>query len=113
MPSTTCGGDYLDRFMLLGTQIGDHALFPVYLTLIVLAATFAVTRATGDVPNQGQKLALSWLGTLSILCVAYLLDSAFLTWAKHWFDFPIVYGGAWVNVSKINYLGNNSTRMAE
>lgn len=81
-------GDYFDRFMLLGTQIGDHALFPVYLALIVLAATFAVTRATGDIPNQGQKLALCWLGTLSILCVAYLLDGAFLTWGKHWFDFP-------------------------
>lgn len=77
-------GPVLDRFMLLGTQIGDHALFPVYLTLIVLVAAFAANRD----PNQGQKRALSWLGTLSILCAAYLLDGAFLTWAKHWFDFP-------------------------
>lgn len=77
-------GPVLDRFMLLGTQIGDHALFPVYLTLIVLVAAFAVNRDQ----KMGKKLAMRWLGTLSFLCVAYLLDGAFLTWAKHWFDFP-------------------------
>jgi membrane-associated phospholipid phosphatase len=81
-------GPVLDRFMLLGTQIGDHTLFPIYLTLIVLAATFAATRATGIDPKQGQQLAVRWLTTLSILCVASLLDGAFLTCAKYWFDYP-------------------------
>jgi membrane-associated phospholipid phosphatase len=78
----------LDHFMLLGTQIGNYALFPIYLTVIVLAATFITSRATKIDPNQRQPLAISWLVTLSVLCVAYQLDGAFLTWAKHWLAFP-------------------------
>lgn len=79
-------GTALDRFMLLGTQLGDHKLFPAYLTLIVLAGAFAASRAA-RIEAQRQQ-AMLWLGVLSVLCVAYLLDGAFLTWAKSWFDFP-------------------------
>jgi len=78
----------LDRFMLLGTQIGSHALFPVYLTLIVLAAVFAAIRVKAPDPKQGQDMAFRWLSTLAILCVAYLLDAVLIIWAKHFFDFP-------------------------
>jgi membrane-associated phospholipid phosphatase len=81
-------GPVLDRFMLVGTQIGSHTLFPIYLTLILLAATFAATRAAEIDPKQGQDLAIRWLSALSILCIASLLDGAFLSWAKHWFDYP-------------------------
>lgn len=78
----------LDRFMLLGTQIASHTLFPVYLTLIVLAAVFSATRVKVLDPKQGQDVAFRWLTTLAILCVAYLLDAALIIWAKHFFDFP-------------------------
>ena len=81
-------GPVLDRFMLVGTQIGDYALFPVYLALAVLTATLVSAHATVIDPKQDQQLAVRWLITLSILCVASLLDGAFLTWAKHWFDYP-------------------------
>ena len=76
----------LDNFMSLGTWLGDHTLFPVYLTLIVLVAAFAASRAS-RIETQGQR-ALLWLGILGVLCVAYLADGAFLGWAKSWFDFP-------------------------
>ena len=79
---------FLDRFMVLGTQIGGHTLFPFYITVIVLVAALGVTRAAALDPGRGQKLAMRWLSMLSILCVAYMLDGVFLTWAKHYFDYP-------------------------
>jgi len=77
-------GAALDRFMSLGTRLGDHNLFPVYLTLIVLAGAFAASRAARIRAPQ----ATLWLGALVVLCLAYLADGAFLSWAKSWFDFP-------------------------
>ena len=79
-------GAALDRCMSLGTALGDHNLFPVYLTLIVLAAAFATVRAA-RIGTQGRQATL-WLGALVVLCVAYLADGAFLGWAKSWFDYP-------------------------
>ena len=79
-------GAALDLCMALGTRLGDHNLFPVYLTLIALAAAFATVRAA-RIGAQGQQATL-WLGALVVLCVAYLADGAFLGWAKSWFDFP-------------------------
>ncbi|OIQ99656.1 PAP2 superfamily protein [mine drainage metagenome] len=79
-------GATLDRVMPLGTRLGDHNLFPIYLTLIVLAAAFATVRAS-RIETPGQQATL-WLGALVVLCLAYLADGAFLGWAKSWFDFP-------------------------
>jgi membrane-associated phospholipid phosphatase len=81
-------GPILDRVMLAGTQIGTHTLFPVYLTVIVLAATFSANLRGGARRMQRETSALNWLQILSVLCVASVLDGAFLTWAKHWFDYP-------------------------
>lgn len=78
----------LDRLMLLGTQIGSHTLFPFYITLIVLVATLWTNRTAALDIGNGQKLAMRWLVTLSIFCVAYVLDGVFLMWAKHYFDYP-------------------------
>lgn len=81
-------GPALDRVMWVGTRVADHALFPVYLTLISLSAVLLVGRARRFDPRRGDALARRWIGTLSVLCTAYLLDAALIVGAKDWFDFP-------------------------
>ena len=81
-------GPLLDRLMRLGTQAGTYQLFPVYLAIIVVAATVSSNVRAGEHRTQKEVRALAWLAVLSVLCTASLIDGAFLTWAKDWFSYP-------------------------
>lgn len=80
--------DYLDRFMLVGTGIGSHVLFPFYLAAAFVVALVVVGRALRDDRQFGQRLGLVWLGALAIFSLGYVADGAFLTWIKPFLDFP-------------------------
>jgi len=74
--------EYLDQFMLLGTALGDHMLFPVYIAIISLFAVFAASRSA--VSHQCDL----WLAVLAVLGIAYVLDGQLLVILKPLLDFP-------------------------
>lgn len=80
--------EYLDRFMLLGSHIGSHIYFPVYLAIAALAALVVIALALRKDPRLGQQLALFWLAAMCVFIFGYTLDGAFLTWLKPFLDFP-------------------------
>ncbi len=81
-------GDYLDPFMLTGTRIGSHALFPYYLAAAFFSALIVVGRALRHDRLLGQQLGMLWLSALAVFSLAYVADGAFLMWIKPLLDFP-------------------------
>lgn len=69
-------GSLLDSFMLLGTALGDHALFPLYIALIALFALSA-----------GQRKE-QWIGAIAVFSCAYVLDGLLISTLKPLLDFP-------------------------
>jgi membrane-associated phospholipid phosphatase len=80
--------DWLDRFMLLGTQLGEHTSFAPILCLLLLAALFAVPRAWSRQPGNAETVSLLWLSVIAVFAFGYLLDGAVLGWLKPFLDFP-------------------------
>lgn len=75
----------LDRFMMLGTLLAGHGNFPVYLGF---ACLFAIGSLSNASPDAAGKMAVMWLTTISIFCIAYMLDGQMLSLVKPWLDFP-------------------------
>lgn len=74
-------GPLLDQCMLLGTALGDHALFPIYIALL---GTVAINGARSD----PRRLAMPWLLAMAVFALAYNLDGWLLSWVKPYLDFP-------------------------
>ncbi len=72
--------------MLLGTDLGEHALFPAYLALVALIALSAIVRT----PQQGynRNYARAWMAAIAVFCTAYLLDGLLISTLKPLLDFP-------------------------
>lgn len=81
-------GDWLDQFMLLGTQLGDHTSFAAILGVLMLAALVAVPRAFARQPCRAETVVHLWLGVMAVFTLGYLLDGAVLSWLKPMLDFP-------------------------
>lgn len=71
----------LDQIMLLGTALGNHTHFPLYVALLGVTAVFVAGRAPG-------RHAWSWLLALAVFAAAYNLDGWCLGWLKPYLDFP-------------------------
>ena len=71
---------FLDEFMLLGTRLGEHALFPFYICLITL---FALHEAAKDNRKSQRCLAV-----VAVFCIAYFLDGLLIGLLKPLLDFP-------------------------
>jgi membrane-associated phospholipid phosphatase len=78
---------WLDKVMLLGTEMGDHTLFPFYLGLLALVALVVVNRSEQDVA-QYRILAIRWMAVIAVFSLAYWLDGLLLGVLKPLFDFP-------------------------
>jgi membrane-associated phospholipid phosphatase len=81
-------GAWLDRIMLLGTRLGDHDRFPVYLALAALVALFVARERRAALGGAGSPRARLWLGVLAVFAIGYVLDGALLGWLKPLLDFP-------------------------
>lgn len=81
-------GDWLDSFMLLGTQIGEHTSFVTILCLLVLATLFTVPRVWVRQPDHAETVTLLWVGVIAVFALGYWLDGAVLSWLKPFLDFP-------------------------
>lgn len=81
-------GDYADHLMLLGTRLGDHGNFPIYLALAALAGLYSVAcRPKPHYPDL-QRQAYAWLMALTVLSAAYVADAMIIGWLKPLLDFP-------------------------
>lgn len=74
-------GPLLDACMLLGTQLGGHANFPIYLALSAACGYFVAVRGE-------RKAAVAWLSVLAVFSVGYVLEGQLLGFLKPWLDFP-------------------------
>lgn len=81
-------GAFLDPFMRLGTQLGDHRNFPFYAAAMALAGFSGAMRERARYGRPEDVVALRWLGVLAMFGVAYLLDGLFLRIVKIELDFP-------------------------
>lgn len=67
--------------MLLGTALGNHAHFPLYIALL---GVIAINGARNDPRQQ----AMPWLLVMAVFALAYNLDSWLLSWMKPYLNFP-------------------------
>lgn len=79
---------YLDRFMLLGTALGDHHNFTLYLSLLALLALVVLARLPAQDPARLKLHMLRWLGVLAVFSVAYLAEGWLIGVLKPLLDFP-------------------------
>ena len=79
---------FLDQFMLLGTALGDHANFPVFLCVVSFAALLSIAISSRSDPQPQENLALRWLALIVVFSAAYVLDGWLVGWFKTWLNFP-------------------------
>ena len=79
---------FLDQFMLLGTALGDHANFPVFLCVVTFAALLSVAINSRSDRQPQENLALRWLALIVVFSAAYVLDGWLVGWFKTWLNFP-------------------------
>lgn len=77
----------LDGFMLLGTTLGDHILFPLYLGMLTLSALVVVNTPFQDTSHHRVRVS-RWMGVIAVFSLAYLLDGLLLGYLKPILDFP-------------------------
>ena len=80
--------EYLDKFMLLGTGLGEHVNFPIYLGLLSLVALVAIAKTPLRDAAQYRLLTLRWMSVITVFSIAYLLDGLLLGILKPLLDFP-------------------------
>ena len=78
---------WLDKVMLLGTELGDHTLFPFYLGLLTLCA-LAVAETPGQEPEHYRLRVTRWMAVIAVFSCAYLFDGLLLAVLKPALDFP-------------------------
>jgi membrane-associated phospholipid phosphatase len=78
--------DSLDWFMLLGTELGEHVHFPLYIGLMALIALSAIVRVPQQISKRYQ--AQEWMAVIAVFSIAYLLDALLVGALKPLLDFP-------------------------
>lgn len=79
--------EWLDKFMQLGTGLGDHTLFPFYLALLTLLALIVVSTPVQD-SMQYRVRVTRWMAVIAVFSLAYLFDGWLLGVLKPLLDFP-------------------------
>jgi len=77
----------LDSIMLLGTALGDHGLFPLYLGVLALMALVVVNTPFQDSAHHRVRVS-RWMAVIAVFSLAYLLDGMLLGYLKPLLDFP-------------------------
>ena len=78
---------WLDQLMLLGTGLGDHNMFPLYLGLLTLLALVRKNQPAPDAVHLRVQ-ANRWITVIAVFSLAYLFDGMLLAALKPYFDFP-------------------------
>lgn len=78
-----------DRVMALGTWLGGHGNFSLYLAILALLAVFRVARSANSrdaAPSREE--ALRWLAVVAVFSAGYVVDGWLIGWLKPMLDFP-------------------------
>ena len=78
---------WLDKLMLLGTALGDHNRFSLYLVLLTFFALLAVSRPAQNI-GEYQTRVKRWVAAIAVFSLAYWLDGLILGFLKPYLDFP-------------------------
>jgi len=81
-------GEFVDKFMLLGTDIGGYENFYIYIALISIVALFSITRAKKESGDRGREQTLKWFSVIVVLSISFLIDAAIVMWLKQILNFP-------------------------
>jgi membrane-associated phospholipid phosphatase len=77
----------LDSVMLLGTALGDHNLFPLYLGIVALCALVVTNTPLQD--NARHRIRVSrWMAVIAVFSLAYFFDALLLGYLKPLLDYP-------------------------
>jgi membrane-associated phospholipid phosphatase len=79
--------EWLDKVMLLGTTLGDHILFPLYLGVLTLVALVVVNTPFQDSAHHRVRVS-RWMAVIAVFSLAYLFDGLLLGLVKPLLDFP-------------------------
>lgn len=79
--------EWLDKIMLLGTSLGDHTSFPLYLGLLSLLLLVAAN-ASGHDSAHRQVQVKGLIAAIAVFSCAYVLDGWLLGLLKPLLDFP-------------------------
>jgi len=83
------GGPFYDKLMLLGTFLAERHNFPIYLLIFIGFGLASLARhRRSDFYPAYRGL---WVNVVFVFVIGFLLDWAFLDWAKHYFHFPRPY----------------------
>ncbi len=74
---------WLDALMLIGTRLGDHSNFPLYLALGGIFGVVIATRRGGQ-----PDIALTWLTALTVFSLGYVIEGQIIGLLKPYLDFP-------------------------
>ena len=78
---------WLDQLMLLGTELGDHKRFSIYLVCLMLVALVALNMQMQNL-EQYQTKVKRWVAVIAVFSFAYWLDGLVLGFLKPFLDFP-------------------------
>jgi membrane-associated phospholipid phosphatase len=78
--------DFIDKIMLLGTELGSHTHFNIYIILLSIIIFFNVAKKNTNFITK-QEFYL-WLSPIIVLGISYLIDGFFLDLIKPFLDFP-------------------------
>lgn len=73
--------DWLDQFMLLGSQLAEHSNFVIWLGVVILAALWA-TR------GRNRNALAPWFAVVAVFSLGYVIDGWIVSGLKEWFSFP-------------------------
>lgn len=79
--------EWLDKVMLLGTTLGDHTQFPLYLGLLTLVALVVVNKSAAG-PELYRLQVARWMSVIAVFSLAYMFDGLLLDFVKPFLDFP-------------------------
>jgi membrane-associated phospholipid phosphatase len=78
---------WLDNVMLLGTALGDHVMFPLYLGILTLVALVVVNTPFQDSAHHRVRVS-RWMSVVAVFSIAYFFDGLLLGVLKPMLDFP-------------------------
>lgn len=81
-------GSFIDPFMQLGTLLGKHELFWLYLTFMILARLRQIERLDNQAALRIEPQATLWLIVFATFILSYFIDSWLVGWLKQLFSYP-------------------------
>jgi membrane-associated phospholipid phosphatase len=81
-------GEFIDKFMLLGTSISGYENFYIYIALISVVALFSIAQARSARSDRGHEQTRKWFSIIAVLSISFYIDSLLVFALKEILDFP-------------------------